>query len=72
MLKVAQEQAIKEALILYVKKYRDTDTLDKKDILGPEDWNQLRTISSHLAIFEGATLHLQGDRTTLERVPQES
>ncbi len=70
MLKVAQEQAIKEALVSYVEKYRDTDTIDKKDVLSPEDWNQLRTIASHLAVFEGATLHLQGDRTTLERVSE--
>ena len=42
--------------------------MDKKDILSLEDWNQLRTIASHLVVFEGATLHLQGDRTTLERV----
>lgn len=70
MLKVSQEQAIKEALVSYVEKYRDTDTMDKKDILSPEDWNQLRTIASHLAVFEGATLHLQGDRTTLKRVSE--
>ena len=70
MLKVVQEQTIKEALVSYVEKYRDTDTIDKRDVLSPEDWNQLRTIASHLAIFEGATLHLQGDRTTLERVSE--
>ena len=70
MLKVAQEQVVKEALVSYVEKYGDTDTMDKKDILTPEDWNHLRTIAGHLAVFEGATLHLQGDRTTLERVSE--
>jgi hypothetical protein len=44
--------------------------MDKKDILSLEDWNQLRIIASHLAVFEGATLYLQGDRTTLERVSE--
>jgi hypothetical protein len=70
MLKVTQEQTVKEALISYTEKYLDAGTVDKRDILSPEDWNQLRIISNHLAIFEGATLHLQGDRTTLERVSE--
>jgi hypothetical protein len=70
MLKVAQEQTVKEALVSYAEKYLDAGTIDKRDILSPDDWNQLRIISSHLAIFEGATLHLQGDRTTLERVSE--
>ncbi|KAF1981632.1 hypothetical protein K402DRAFT_440179 [Aulographum hederae CBS 113979] len=60
----------KEALVSYVEGYLDAGTIDKRDILSPEDWNQLRTISDHLVIFEGATLHLQGDRTTLERVSE--
>ena len=35
-LKVAQEQVIKEALVAYIEKYRDTDTMDRRDILSPE------------------------------------
>ena len=68
MLQVAQKQAIKETLVLYIEKYHDTNTIDKKDILSSKDQNQLCTISSHLIIFEKAILHLQEDHTTLERV----
>ena len=70
MLQIAQKQAIKEILVLYIEKYRDTNTIDKKDILNSEDWNQLCMISSHLTIFERAILHLQENCMTLERVSE--
>lgn len=70
MLEVAQQLPVKEALSLYAQKYYDSGTIDKRDILSPEDWIQLRTIRDHLFIFQEATLYLEGDRTTLERVSE--
>jgi len=37
MLKITQEQTVKEALVSYVEKYLDAGTIDKRDILSPED-----------------------------------
>ena len=48
--------------------YHEEGSIDKKDLLSTEDWIQLRTICSFLEAFEGATIFLQGDEATLQRV----
>jgi hypothetical protein len=68
MLRVIQEPAVQNAIPGYVKKWVTHGSLDKRDIVLPDDWDQLRTITEQLAMFEGATKYLQGDRATLERV----
>jgi len=40
----------------------------QKDCLNPQDWQLLRIISDFLAPFEKATLKLQGDDATLDKV----
>jgi hypothetical protein len=66
MLNTALEDQVKAALQLYVEHYED-DFL-KDDLLTISEWKQLRTIHDFLQHFHEATLFLQGDRTTLERV----
>src|SRR5450755_1765199 len=66
MLNIALEDKVKAGLQLYVEHYQD-DIL-KDDILTTSEWVHLRTIRDFLQSFHEATLFLQGDRTTLERV----
>lgn len=66
MLNVALEDNIKAILQLYVEHY--DDKFSKDDLLSTAEWIQLRTIRDFLQYFHEATLFLQGDRTTLERV----
>ena len=42
--------------------------IPREDVLTTDDWIQLRTTHDFLQAFYNATLFLQGDRTTLERV----
>jgi hypothetical protein len=65
MLCVALEDKVKAGLQLYVEDYKDDL---KDDILSISEWIHLRTIRDFLQSFHEATLFLQGDRTTLERV----
>jgi hypothetical protein len=66
MLNTALEDQVRAALQLYVEHYeRD---FAKDDLLTTSEWIQLRTIRDFLQYFHEATLFLQGDRTTLERV----
>ena len=66
MLNTALEDPVKAGLQLYVEHYQD-DFL-KDDLLTTSEWIQLRTIRDFLQHFYEATLFLQGDRTTLERI----
>jgi hypothetical protein len=66
MLNVALEEKVKAGLHLYIEHY--LDDISKDDILATSEWIQLRTIRNFLQSFHEATLFLQGDRTTLERV----
>ena len=66
MLNTALENLMKAALQLYVEHYKN-DFL-KDDLLTTSEWIQLHTIHDFLQHFHEATLFLQGDRTTLERV----
>jgi hypothetical protein len=66
MLSVALEDRVKAGLQLYVEYYQDS--ISKEDILTTSEWVHLRTIRDFLQSFYEATLFLQGDRTTLERV----
>jgi hypothetical protein len=66
MLNVALEDKVKAGLQLYVEHYKDD--FSKDDILSTSEWIYLRTIREFLQSFHEATLFLQGDRTTLERV----
>ncbi|EED20078.1 hypothetical protein TSTA_033250 [Talaromyces stipitatus ATCC 10500] len=66
MLSVALEDKVKAGLQLYVEHYQDD--VSKDDILTTSEWVQLRSIHDFLQFFHEATLYLQGDHTTLERV----
>ena len=66
MLSVALEDKVKAGLQLYVEHYEKD--IPREDILTTDDWIQLRTVHDFLQSFYDATLFLQGDRTTLERV----
>src|SRR5438045_6506572 len=65
MLCEAREDKVKAGLQLYVEYYEDNL---KDDILSTSEWIHLHTIRDFLQSFHEATLFLQGDRTTLERV----
>ena len=66
ILSVALKDQVKAGLQLYIEHYeKDIPTAD---ILTTNEWIQLRTIHDFLKAFYDATLFLQGDRTTLERV----
>jgi hypothetical protein len=66
MLNVALEDSVRSALQLYVEHYQDD--ISKDDIPTTSEWVQLRTIRDFLQSFHEATMFLQGDGTTLERV----
>jgi hypothetical protein len=66
MLSVALEDKVKARLQLYVEHYQDN--ILKDDILITSEWVYLCTIYDFLQSFYEATLFLQGDHTTLERV----
>lgn len=66
MLNTALEDQVKAALQLYVEHYEDDFSVE--DLLTTSEWIQLRTIRDFLQHFHEATLFLQGDRATLERV----
>lgn len=66
MLDTALEDQVKAGLQLYVEHCEDDFSDD--DLLTTDEWKQLRTIHEFLQHFHDATLFLQGDRTTLERV----
>jgi hypothetical protein len=66
MLNVALEDKVKAIIQQYIEHYQEV--ISKDDILDTSDWIQLRTIRDFLQSFYDATLFLQGDRTTLERV----
>jgi hypothetical protein len=66
MLNVALEDNVKTTLHLYVEHYEDN--FPKDNILSTSEWIHLRTIRDFLQSFYEATLFLQGDRTTLDRV----
>ena len=66
MLNMALEDQVKAALQLYVEHYKDD--FSKDDLLTTSEQIQLCTIRDFLQSFHKATLFLQGDRTTLERV----
>ena len=66
MLNMALEDGVRGALQLYIKHY--ADDISEDDILIIGEWLHLRTIRDFLRSFYDATLFLQGDRTTLERV----
>jgi hypothetical protein len=65
MLCVALEDKTKAGLQLYVEHYEDDL---KDDILTTSEWIHLCTICDFLQSFYEATLFLQRDHTTLERV----
>ena len=66
ILNVALKEKVKNALMVYVEYFKDK--LLKEDKLINADWIQLRTTSKFLYSFYNATLYLEEERTTLERV----
>ena len=68
MFEVALSDSVRPGLQKYMEKYHEQGSIDKKDLISTEDWMQLRTICSFLEAFDGATLFLQGNEATLERV----
>jgi hypothetical protein len=68
MLKVALSDTVKPALQEYIEQYFKEGLIDKRDVLTMEEWIQLRTITTFLEAFEGATLEMQGNQPTLGQV----
>ncbi len=66
MLNTALEDQVKAALQLYVEHYKDN--FPKDNLFTTSEWIQLCMICDFLQHFHEATLFLQGDCTTLERV----
>jgi hypothetical protein len=68
MLNVALETKVLNALRNYTETHISNGTIDKRDELLPSDIVLCRTIEQFLSIFESATLFLQGQQATIERV----
>ena len=57
---------LQEPLSWYITEH--LDSIDKADVLLPQDWSQLRTIHKFLGAFKSATLKLEGSHATLDKV----
>ena len=68
MLKVALETRVLNALRNYTETYISDGTIDKRDELLPSDIALCRIVEQFLSIFESATLFLEGQQATIERV----
>jgi hypothetical protein len=68
MLHVALETKVLNALWNYTKTHISEGTIDKRDELSPSDIALCRTIEQFLSIFKSATLFLEGQQATIERV----
>ena len=68
MLNTALETKVLNALRNYTEMHISDGTIDKRDELLPSDITLCRTIEQFLSIFESATLFLEGQQATIERV----
>jgi hypothetical protein len=69
MLSVAlNKDKVKPALHSYIEKYVAEGSLDKKDVISPRQWNELRTTKEFLEIFSEATNLMQGKQATIKLV----
>jgi hypothetical protein len=68
MLHVALETQVLNALRNYTEKHISEGTIDKRDELSPSDISLSRTVEQFLSVFESATLFLEGQQSTIERV----
>ncbi len=68
MLNVTLETKVLNALRNYTEMHISNGTIDKRDELLPSDIALCRTIEQFLSIFESATLFLEGQQATIERV----
>lgn len=68
MLHVSLEARVLNALRNYAEMHISQGTIDKRDELLPSDIALCRTIEQFLSIFESATLFLEGQQATIERV----
>jgi hypothetical protein len=68
MLNVALETKVLNALRNYTETHVAKGTIDKRDELSPSDIALCRAIEQFLSIFDSATLFLEGQQATIERV----
>jgi len=68
MLQTTLEPPILNAVRDYTERYITQGTLDRRDELSNSDIALLRTIASFLGVFDSASLFLQGQQSTIERV----
>jgi hypothetical protein len=68
MLSVALETKVLNALRNYTETHVAKGTIDKRDELSPSDIALCRAIEQFLSIFDSATLFLEGQQATIERV----
>ena len=68
MLHVVLETKVLNALRNYTEMHISKGTIDKRDKLSPSDIALCCTIEQFLSIFESATLFLEGQQATIERV----
>ncbi len=68
MLSVALETRVLNALRNYTETHISDGSIDKRDELLPSDIALCRTIEQFLSIFQSATLFLEGQQATIERV----
>jgi hypothetical protein len=68
MLRTTVEDQVLNAVRNYTERQISEGTLDKRDDLGNNDIALLRTIAKFLQVIYDATLFLQGQQSTIERV----
>ena len=68
MIKVLLQTEVTNVVRNYTARHVTSSTLDKRDELTNQDLTLLRTIKGYLEVFESATLFLQGQQATIERV----
>jgi hypothetical protein len=68
MLSVALDTEVLNALRNYTEKHVTEGTIDKRDQLSPSDIALCRAIEQFLSVFHSATLFLEGQQATIERV----
>lgn len=68
MLSVALETKVLNALRNYMETHVAKGTIDRRDELSPSDIALCRVIEQFLSIFDCATLFLEGQQATIERV----
>jgi hypothetical protein len=68
MLQTTLEEPVLNAVRNYTEHHITYGTLDKKDELSNSDIALCRTIANFLGVFDSASLYLQGQHATIERV----